>query len=122
MTSLEEEADSSAAGTKIKELYYDILNCKGTRTSYAESDNEEEEKKHSKKLDKKRAKNLRKQQKKLELQEKRFAAGEDNSDEDVPFFMQDASIRAAQRERALEAALAAKAAKKAAKAKKRKRS
>merc|ERR1712087_1017694 len=99
MGSLEDEGNN-VAGQRIKDLYYDILNCKGTRTAYAESDNEEEEKKHSKKLDKKRAKNLRKQQKKLEMQEKRFAAGEDNSDEDVPFFMQDASIRAAQRERA----------------------
>merc|ERR1711933_573996 len=107
MGSLEEEG-SSAAGSKIKELYYDILNCKGTRGSYEEAENEEEEKKHVKKLNKKRAKELRKQQKKMQDQDKRFKNGEDNSDDDIPFFMQDASIRAAQKERALEAAEAAK--------------
>mmetsp|Transcript_64145 Transcript_64145/g.165115 ORF Transcript_64145/g.165115 Transcript_64145/m.165115 type:complete len:159 (-) Transcript_64145:44-520(-) len=107
MGSLEDEGNN-AAGTKIKELYFDILNCKGTKTAYAESDHEEEERKHVKKLNKRRAKELRKQQKKLEVQDQRFAKGEDNSDEDVPFFMQDASIRAAMRERALEKQLEAK--------------
>eukprot|EP00429_Kryptoperidinium_foliaceum_P033006 CAMPEP_0176171626 /NCGR_PEP_ID=MMETSP0120_2-20121206/87876_1 /TAXON_ID=160619 /ORGANISM="Kryptoperidinium foliaceum, Strain CCMP 1326" /LENGTH=154 /DNA_ID=CAMNT_0017509485 /DNA_START=83 /DNA_END=547 /DNA_ORIENTATION=- len=124
MASLDEEGNSAAAA-KVKELYYDILNCKGTKQTYAESDNEEEERKHAKKLNKRRAKELRKQQKKLKMADKRFETGAD-SDEDIPFFMQDASIKAAQKERALEKMLAAKAAKKAAKAakkgKKRKRS
>eukprot|EP00428_Durinskia_dybowskii_P010412 CAMPEP_0170308652 /NCGR_PEP_ID=MMETSP0116_2-20130129/54772_1 /TAXON_ID=400756 /ORGANISM="Durinskia baltica, Strain CSIRO CS-38" /LENGTH=116 /DNA_ID=CAMNT_0010560847 /DNA_START=153 /DNA_END=500 /DNA_ORIENTATION=+ len=114
MASLDEEGNDATA-KKVKELYYDILNSKGTKRTYAESDNEEDEKKHVKKLNKRRAKELRKQQKKLEEQDRRFAAGEDNSDDDVPFFMQDASIRAAQRERALEKAMAERAAMKAAK-------
>merc|ERR1712039_266465 len=41
-----------------------------------------------------------------EAQEKKYKDGED-SDDDLPFFMQDARIRAAQRERALEEAQAA---------------
>merc|ERR1711988_140559 len=69
----------------------------GTKGTYEEEANEDMEKKHSKKLDKKRAKALRKQHKKLqELDEKN--KGED-SDSDIPFFMQDASIRSAMRAR-----------------------
>merc|ERR1712107_681014 len=90
---------NNAAGQKIKELYYDILNCKHTKNAYEESESGDLERKHVKKLNKRRAKELKRQQKKLKAQEKRFRHGEDNSDEDIPFFMQDASIRAAQVER-----------------------
>merc|ERR1712187_534154 len=104
MGSLEDEG-KGVQGDQIKALYYDILNSKGTKATYQDSDNEEEEKKHVKKLNKKRAKELRKQQKKLENQEKK---AESDSDGELPFFMRDASIVAAQKERALEAMLAAK--------------
>lgn len=99
MGSLEDEGDS-AVGAKVKELYFDILNCKGTKASYEEEANEVDERKHVKKLNKQRAKNLRKQQKKLEKAEKKFINGElgSDDDDDAAFFMQDASIRAAQRE------------------------
>merc|ERR1711959_404176 len=85
------------------------------------------EKKHSKKLDKKRAKALRKQHKKLqELDQKHAKGSPDSSDDDIPFFMQDASIRSAMRAREFQAkeekAEAKRAAKEAKKeAKKRKR-
>merc|ERR1719329_396014 len=97
MGSLEDEGNSNT-GVKIRELYYDILNSKGTKNVYQEGGhNEDLEKKHSKKLDKKRAKALRKQHKKLqELDEKNKG---NDSDSDIPFFMQDASIRSAMRAR-----------------------
>merc|ERR1719325_494204 len=111
MTSLEEEG-GNATGQKIKELYFDILNCKGNTRAYEEAEFAQEERKHTKKLNKRRAKELRKQQKKLKAQEKKFMQGdEDASGDEVPFFLQDASIRAAMRERAAEEAAAAKAAK-----------
>merc|ERR1711865_391356 len=84
------------------------------------------ERKHSKKLDKKRAKALRKQHKKLQGVDAKMARGSD-SDADLPFFMQDASIRAAvklreaqAKEKEMDEKRAAKEAAKAAK-KKRKR-
>merc|ERR1719262_216610 len=99
MTSLDDEGNTPAAA-KIRELYYDILNCKGTKGQYEEETNEDLEKKHSKKLDKKRAKALRKQHKKLqELDEE----NKGDSDDDIPFFMQDASIRAAMRAKQFQA-------------------
>eukprot|EP00450_Noctiluca_scintillans_P022804 CAMPEP_0194518168 /NCGR_PEP_ID=MMETSP0253-20130528/51526_1 /TAXON_ID=2966 /ORGANISM="Noctiluca scintillans" /LENGTH=237 /DNA_ID=CAMNT_0039362195 /DNA_START=22 /DNA_END=731 /DNA_ORIENTATION=- len=107
MTSLDEEA-ANPSGAKIKEMYFDILNCKGNTRSYEESDNEAAEQKHVRKLNRKRAKELRKQQKKIKDQDARAARGEDNSDEDIPFFMQDASIRAAMRAREAEAKAAKK--------------
>lgn len=107
MTSLDEEA-ANPSGAKIKEMYFDILNCKGNTRSYEESDNEAAEQKHVRKLNRKRAKELRKQQKKIKDQDARAARGEDNSDEDIPFFMQDASIRAAMRAREAEAKAARK--------------
>mmetsp|Transcript_115639 Transcript_115639/g.210316 ORF Transcript_115639/g.210316 Transcript_115639/m.210316 type:complete len:1357 (-) Transcript_115639:347-4417(-) len=121
MTDLAEEANS-ATGQKIRELYYDILNCKGTRGSYEEEGNEDLERKHSKKLDKKRAKALRKQNKKLKAQDDKFMKGEDLSDDDMPFWMQDASIRAAMKAKEFAAQEEALRAKKEAKKRKRKAS
>merc|ERR1712146_704891 len=72
------------------------------------------------KLDKKRAKALRKQHKKLQaLDEKN--KGANSSDDDIPFFMQDASIRSAMRAREFQAKEAALEAKKATKEAKKKR-
>eukprot|EP00928_Gymnodinium_smaydae_P087214 TRINITY_DN71515_c0_g1_i1.p1 TRINITY_DN71515_c0_g1~~TRINITY_DN71515_c0_g1_i1.p1 ORF type:complete len:162 (-),score=66.80 TRINITY_DN71515_c0_g1_i1:82-567(-) len=114
-TRLEEEGNTTQ-GEKIKSLYFDILNSKGTKSSYEEIGNEKDESKHSRKLNKKRAKALRKQQKKL-------MEGDKDSDDEIPFYMQDASIKAAMVERALEEKEKAKQAKKdAKKGKKRKAS
>merc|ERR1712190_664153 len=101
---------SGVGADQIKALYYDVLNHKGTKATYQDSDNEEEEKKHVKKLNKKRAKELRKQQKKLEAKDKGMQS---DSDGELPFFMPDASIVAAQKERALEAKLSKKRKRKA---------
>merc|ERR1712196_242607 len=100
------EGRNSSTGDAVKSLYYDILNSKGTKRTYQEDENEDDEKKHSNKLNKKRAKALRKQQKKLEAKDKKLEA--EDSDGELPFFMMDASIVAARKERALEAQLAAK--------------
>merc|ERR1712217_942270 len=77
-------------------------NNKNTTKAYVEdADNTKREEKHAKKLNKVRAKELRKQQKKLKTGGR--GLGESDSDE-LPFWMQDASIRAAQAERAEEEA------------------
>merc|ERR1712010_154427 len=96
-----------------------ILNCKGTKGTYQETANEDLEKKHSKKLDKKRAKALRKQHKKLQALDEKNKGN--SSDSDIPFFMQDASIRSAMRAREFQAQEDKRAAKKAAKEAKKKR-
>eukprot|EP00929_Paragymnodinium_shiwhaense_P069375 TRINITY_DN34998_c1_g2_i1.p1 TRINITY_DN34998_c1_g2~~TRINITY_DN34998_c1_g2_i1.p1 ORF type:complete len:164 (-),score=86.52 TRINITY_DN34998_c1_g2_i1:55-546(-) len=118
MVSLMEESKGTD-GSKVKDLYFDILNGKGTATSFQENDlSMEQESKHIKKLNKKRAKALEKQQRKLKAQDAANGLEED-SDGEIPFFMQDASIRAAMRDRAEEAKLMAKLAKKGKKKKKK---
>ncbi|CAE6972442.1 unnamed protein product [Symbiodinium sp. CCMP2592] len=86
MTSLDEEGDN-AIGQKVKDMYYEIINGKGGKRSYEEEANEADEKKHVKKLNKRRAKELRKQQKKLQDE-----MAKADSDDDIPFFMQDTVI------------------------------
>ncbi|CAL1127742.1 unnamed protein product [Cladocopium goreaui] len=98
MTSLDEEGDN-AIGQKVKDMYYEMINGRGGKRSYEEDANEADEKKHVKKLNKRRAKELRKQQKKLQDE-----MAKADSDDEIPFFMQDASIKAAMRERAMEEA------------------
>ncbi|CAE7727280.1 unnamed protein product [Symbiodinium sp. CCMP2456] len=83
MASLDEEGDN-AIGQKVKDMYYEIINGKGGKRSYEEEANEADEKKHVKKLNKRRAKELRKQQKKLQDE-----MAKADSDDDIPFFMQD---------------------------------
>merc|ERR1712194_847324 len=104
-TSMAEDADAKERA-RVKDQYFDILNNKNTTKDYVEdAGSQKREEKHIKKLNKVRAKELRKQQKKLKTGGR--GLGDSDSDE-LPFWMQDASIRAAQAERAEEEAMAKK--------------
>eukprot|EP00397_Hematodinium_sp_SG-2012_P063517 GEMP01087865.1.p1 GENE.GEMP01087865.1~~GEMP01087865.1.p1 ORF type:complete len:141 (-),score=44.82 GEMP01087865.1:403-825(-) len=85
----------------VKSLYFNILNNKSTKAAYRDSD-EEKEKRHRCQLDKDRDKALKAQRKKLkerDIRDGKIARGEESSDSEIPFFMQDASIRAAKAEK-----------------------
>ena len=104
----------------VRKSYFAMLKNKGKKgiaMSYDDENNADRERRHQEKLEKNREKELKKQQKKMKKEEKQFrqenGAVLGDPDDELPSFMLDSTIRAAQREREEKKKEEEKAAKKA---------